>query len=167
MVSSVEADETVSAENTVTVYNFEVEDWHTYFVGEEVVLVHNTCPKTKAEILADNKNQGRDFEIEQFEIIKGEYPNAVEQVTIVTADGTRIRMDAVAIDGEGNILLFEFKSSKTATFTDNQTKAYVKNDFTLIGGGTVKGKKPALDGLFPKGASRTVPPGTKVDVKWP
>ena len=27
----------------VTVYNFEVEDWHTYYVSEEEVLVHNMC----------------------------------------------------------------------------------------------------------------------------
>ncbi|SFH57080.1 intein C-terminal splicing region [Pseudobutyrivibrio sp. OR37] len=27
----------------VTVYNFAVEDYHTYFVGENEVLVHNTC----------------------------------------------------------------------------------------------------------------------------
>ena len=29
-----------------TVYNFEVEDYHTYFVGQGEVWVHNTCPKT-------------------------------------------------------------------------------------------------------------------------
>ena len=29
----------------VTVYNFEVEDWHTYYVSEEEVLVHNDCGK--------------------------------------------------------------------------------------------------------------------------
>ena len=27
----------------VTVYNFAVEDYHTYFVGENEVLVHNSC----------------------------------------------------------------------------------------------------------------------------
>ncbi|SCJ29114.1 Cell wall-associated polypeptide CWBP200 [uncultured Clostridium sp.] len=27
----------------VTVYNFEVEDWHTYFVGDAGILVHNSC----------------------------------------------------------------------------------------------------------------------------
>ena len=27
----------------IKVYNFEVEDWHTYFVGEQGVLVHNNC----------------------------------------------------------------------------------------------------------------------------
>lgn len=31
----------------VTVYNFEVEDWHAYFVGSEGVLVHNKCSLTK------------------------------------------------------------------------------------------------------------------------
>lgn len=29
----------------VVVYNFEVEDWHTYFVGSESILVHNQCAK--------------------------------------------------------------------------------------------------------------------------
>ena len=27
----------------VTVYNFEVEDWHTYYVSEEEIFVHNMC----------------------------------------------------------------------------------------------------------------------------
>lgn len=31
----------------VTVYNFEVEDWHTYFVGSNKILVHNKCSLTK------------------------------------------------------------------------------------------------------------------------
>lgn len=30
-------------ENPIKVYNFEVEDFHTYFVGENSVLVHNKC----------------------------------------------------------------------------------------------------------------------------
>ncbi len=30
----------------VTVYNFNVEDYHTYYVGEDSVLVHNVCKKT-------------------------------------------------------------------------------------------------------------------------
>ena len=33
--------------NPVMVYNFEVEDWHTYFVGTNKVLVHNKCSLTK------------------------------------------------------------------------------------------------------------------------
>ena len=34
-------------ENPVKVYNFEVEDFHTYFVGIENVLVHNVCTAAK------------------------------------------------------------------------------------------------------------------------
>jgi hypothetical protein len=30
-------------EAPVTVYNFEVEGWHTYYVSDSAVLVHNTC----------------------------------------------------------------------------------------------------------------------------
>lgn len=30
-------------EEPITVYNFEVEDFHTYYVGDSSVLVHNTC----------------------------------------------------------------------------------------------------------------------------
>ena len=30
-------------DNPVTVYNFEVEDFHTYYVGNSSVLVHNDC----------------------------------------------------------------------------------------------------------------------------
>ena len=33
-------------DNPVTVYNFEVEDFHTYYVSEQKVLVHNTCAAT-------------------------------------------------------------------------------------------------------------------------
>ena len=32
-------------ESPVKVYNFEVEDFHTYYVGETEVLVHNMCAK--------------------------------------------------------------------------------------------------------------------------
>ncbi len=51
-------------EEPVTVYNFEVADFHTYFVGESGVLVHNTCPETSThskdmsdEQLADKGTQ--------------------------------------------------------------------------------------------------------------
>ena len=35
-------------ENEETTYNFEVEDNHNYFVGENPVLVHNLCQKKDA-----------------------------------------------------------------------------------------------------------------------
>mgnify|MGYP002342030590 FL=1 len=34
---------------TIKVYNLEVADFNTYFVGDEAVLVHNYNPKTEIE----------------------------------------------------------------------------------------------------------------------
>ena len=34
-------------ESPVKVYNFEVEDFHTYYVGKESILVHNSCDSEK------------------------------------------------------------------------------------------------------------------------
>jgi hypothetical protein len=41
--STIESVDTEALEKSLTVYNFEVADWHTYFVGESAVLVHNSC----------------------------------------------------------------------------------------------------------------------------
>ena len=43
----VESARTEITDTPVTVYNFQVEENHTYFVGDENVWVHNTCPKDK------------------------------------------------------------------------------------------------------------------------
>ncbi len=46
-------------ENPITVYNFEVEDFHTYFVGSGNILVHNQC---NWNVISDNflKRKGLD-----------------------------------------------------------------------------------------------------------
>jgi len=55
-------------ENPETTYNFEVEDFHTYYVGEESVLVHNSCKhkepswrKQKSDYWKSNKNTVSDL----------------------------------------------------------------------------------------------------------
>lgn len=46
-------------EEPVTVYNFEVKDFHTYFVGDSGVLVHNTCgEKTYQTYIKTNPETG-------------------------------------------------------------------------------------------------------------
>ena len=40
-------------EEPVKVYNFEVADWHTYYVSEEEVLVHNTCTAGQGVVTTD------------------------------------------------------------------------------------------------------------------
>lgn len=41
--AEVKALATEELSNPIRVYNFEVQDWHTYFVSSLGVLVHNTC----------------------------------------------------------------------------------------------------------------------------
>ena len=36
----------------VTVYNFEVEDWHTYYVSDKEILVHNMCSQSWDGLIA-------------------------------------------------------------------------------------------------------------------
>ena len=62
-------------EAPIAVYNFEVEDFHTYYVGESLVLVHNMCgglkmgkptiPKGSTRIRVDtrkvNSQEFKDF----------------------------------------------------------------------------------------------------------
>ena len=43
--AEVETIEKIQLDEPVKVYNFEVEDFHTYYVSEQKVLVHNTCTK--------------------------------------------------------------------------------------------------------------------------
>ncbi|WP_408072004.1 polymorphic toxin-type HINT domain-containing protein [Butyrivibrio sp. JL13D10] len=45
--------------NPVKVYNFEVEDWHTYYVSEKGVLVHNSCMAMPDNVDGGNTFKGR------------------------------------------------------------------------------------------------------------
>jgi len=54
----------------VTVYNFNVEDYHTYYVGEDSVLVHNVCKPTQKHHVLSNKNK---IYTPQFEKITNNY----------------------------------------------------------------------------------------------
>ena len=45
-------------ESPVTVYNFEVEDFHTYYVSDSAILVHNECGKYGRYEKAPYHNKG-------------------------------------------------------------------------------------------------------------
>ena len=47
-------------ESPIQVYNFEVEDFHTYFVGEDSVLVHNACGGKPSSPNRLSKNVAKD-----------------------------------------------------------------------------------------------------------
>ena len=48
--AAVEILEIITHDEPIKVYNFEVEDFHTYYVSEQRVLVHNTCPVTPKNV---------------------------------------------------------------------------------------------------------------------
>ena len=47
-------------ESPIKVYNFEVEDFHTYFVGECGVLVHNDCTYSRVQGGGENVDKRND-----------------------------------------------------------------------------------------------------------
>ena len=49
----------VALDNPVTVYNFEVEDFHTYYVSEQKELVHNTCAATAKNTQVAKASNGK------------------------------------------------------------------------------------------------------------
>ena len=113
----------------------------------------------KADILAQNRKKGRIFEQQEFAKFSSQYNNAVEQITVKTPSGIRTRVDAIGLDADGNVVIYEFKSSLTAPLTKNQKAAFSE---ILEKGATVVGNK---QGIFSGGYQ--ISPGTKVRVIRP
>jgi hypothetical protein len=49
-------------ETPITVYNFEVADWHTYYVSDLAVLVHNSCGKNQSKLWDIKSSANPSFE---------------------------------------------------------------------------------------------------------
>ena len=64
-------------ESPILVYNFEVEDYHTYYVGRSSVLVHNMCPRIgqqKGGAPRSNTAQNKQFDdiVKKYKLTKSE-----------------------------------------------------------------------------------------------
>ncbi|MEE1247790.1 MAG: RHS repeat-associated core domain-containing protein, partial [Lachnospiraceae bacterium] len=79
---------------------------------------------SKADVLAQNRANGRAFEQQEFAKFGSQNNNAVEQITVKTSSGVKTRVDAIGLDANGNVVINEYKSSLTAPLTDNQKIAY-------------------------------------------
>jgi cell division protein ZapA (FtsZ GTPase activity inhibitor) len=107
-----------------------------------------------------NAAQGKAYEQQEFSEFANNADEAVEQITIKTTDGTKVRVDAIGIDkNSGNVVINEFKSSSTAPLTKNQKIGFPQLE---SGGGTVVGKGK---GIFTGGYE--IPAGTKVEIVRP
>ncbi len=129
-----------------TTYNFEVEDFHTYFVAPQsdldfYIWVHNACVRANAKA-------GKEWE-KKLEDAPPDGYDVADQVTIKVTlpDGStvRIRPDQIIRGPDGKYRIVEAKASATAPFTKNQGKALPHLD--QGGVGEVRGKKGEDIGL--------------------
>lgn len=67
--------------------------------------------KEASEKWASLKEQGQEFSDESFSLFSQQYENAEREITIVTHEGTKVRVDAIASDEYGNVIIQEYKSS--------------------------------------------------------
>ena len=57
-------------ETPITVYNFEVADFHTYYVGQDSIFVHNACKPSSPVKLSKSTLKGVDVHAFKYEYIK-------------------------------------------------------------------------------------------------
>lgn len=84
---TVTAKEDIQLEEPVTVYNFEVEDYHTYYVSEYKALVHNMCAMTLENAPANIASKssyasGAEGEAELAKIVGGGKPHKFFSTTL-------------------------------------------------------------------------------------
>ncbi|HGE7612903.1 TPA: toxin [Bacillus cereus] len=115
--------------------------------------------KEASEKWASLKEQGQEFSDESFNLFSQQYENAQREITIVTNEGTKVRVDAIASDEYGNVIIQEYKSSATAPYTTNQEKGFpeLKNS----GGAVVGEGKGDFSGGY------EVPSGTRPQIVRP
>jgi hypothetical protein len=113
----------------------------------------------KADILTQNRAQGRAYEQERFSEFSQNTMQAQEQITVKTPSSVRTRLDAIGFDVDGKIVIHEFISSALAPLTKNQKIAFPE---IFDSGATVVGKGK---GTFAGGYS--IPVGTDVKIIRP
>ena len=68
----VESFESITPDEPIKVYNFEVEDFHTYYVSGQKVLVHNTCATTKKNVTTHKgKSSNTEYVVGAYKDVKG------------------------------------------------------------------------------------------------
>ena len=74
----IESSETRQLDRPVKVYDFEVEDYHTYYVSEQKVLVHNTCARNKNNDTVINKEKSLFLPEEYYKKIDNNIAKAIK-----------------------------------------------------------------------------------------
>ena len=111
-----------------------------------------------------NYSRGRSFANQQIAALRrsGEYSNITREVTLVSDNGVRMRADAIALDSESHLVIFEFKSSETARLTKHQEAVFDGLTYDGIGA-TIVGRNGGE--TFPAGYR--IEPNTTIKVIRP
>ena len=126
--TTVEAVSSQTLQEPVTVYNFEVEDLHTYFVGDCGVLVHNACNAGSATTNSQGPTYvegGGHAGAKHAQAINAEMADMVQsgnyariygnrQLTTAGLNGTQ-RPDIIGIRWDGTVDLIEYASPSQAS----------------------------------------------------
>ena len=106
-------------ESPVKVYNFEVEDFHTYYVGDSGVLVHNTCNPTSASQM-------------QKQVERGQAPKYVDRVDSPHIEGQKPHIhfaDKTSINIDGTI---HDKHRGIPTISNKEAKWLQENGWSIL-----------------------------------
>ena len=108
-------------ESPETTYNFEVEDYHTYYVGEKSVLVHNRCDLTDAPATTHG-----DIRIGERGLTQREYDLLKASTNIKhQADGATVYIRQVT--SNNHRVLVENTRGQIVTYIKEVTKHGLKN----------------------------------------
>ncbi len=115
-------------EEPISVYNFQVEDFHTYFVGDCAAWVHNAdYSPEKMQKIQERQKAGHEYEKNQHEQLKKKNPTAEDQVRVKPIDENGNVMsrggnylDDLYINEQGQFEINEYKLGQKSPYQKNQ-----------------------------------------------
>ena len=115
---------------SVVVYNFQVDNYHTYHVSNIGIIVNNAGRNYSSETkqyVQDRQEQGHQFEKQMHEKLKSKNPTAEDQVRVKPMDefGNAKRaggnyLDDLFINKDGKMEIIEYKLGKDSPYQTNQ-----------------------------------------------
>ncbi len=102
MIQSIKSISEVEVEKEITVYNFEVESWHSYFIGKNKILVHNNCIEDKIKALGNVierviKAITPDKEVETVRDLKITFKDDIAQKAVELAEKAGVKSEIAKV----------------------------------------------------------------------